>query len=84
MKWIALLAMPFVFGCAQFNDTVGHYAGLDVELGYNRNFGNNDITGTSIPGQGQGEGHSSSVWNGNTFSNDAFGMKFRVLFRPKD
>jgi hypothetical protein len=84
MKWIASLALLCSFGCAQWNGTVGSYAGLDVELGYNRNFGNNDITGTSIPGKGKGEGHSSSVWDGNTFSNDAFGMKFRVLFRPKD
>jgi len=76
MKWIAIMSVAlFTLGCAQFKNTVGSYAGMDIEVGYLHNFVTNDFEG------GKKEGFFFP--SGSERDENRIDGRIRLLFRPE-
>ncbi len=76
MRILILIALLAPLSCAQFKSTIGSYAGMDIELGYDHSFINNQSSG------GKKEGFFFPGYSER--DEDRIEGRIRILLRPED
>jgi hypothetical protein len=86
---LVIIIAALTMGCTTFAKNVGTYAGMDLNLGYGHNFGNNDGIGGRLGGASGNIGANrfstgKSYFNGGSqYPSDTISTSVTILLRPK-